>query len=498
LRGLLLLGQLGIEGELVASPIIRDACADSGIGIVYFEPHLDATFICWREGFDSGDRLLAALAALAARSGQSAVSRVPWITAGHSTAGIFCRNVAYWRPDRVAAVVHIKSGNFFQADLIPPAGRTLAGIPLVCINGQLETFGPSADQIEVPGAERPDQDRRYGRQTQWIYARNHLLRYRAADGEQLMSMFVHLGDDHFHGAPELEWYVAGFLRQTAAHRLPEVLPAGDGPVPPRTVRAADGWLTDSDLENPRHPPAAAADYAGDRAQAFWHYDEQTARANAAWHARMGRHQVIDSPQLTWLDEGDGWTCRATATFLEAWPDKFGGTLVGGALTHAPGPIVFRAKATQPVTQTGPDTFHLSACIRDRKGNASVDIAAFHPGDEGHRATTRWGTLAVPPPGKDAVAQTIAFPPPAGPFSAAGAPLPLGATATSGLPVHYTVELGPARVEDGRLVVVDLPPAPRYPIPVRVTAHQGGRRLATAAGPAVASAAPLTITVGLVP
>ena len=60
---------------------------------------------------------------------------------GHSTAGIFCRNVAYWKPARVAGVLHIKSGNFQQQEHLPPTG-SLAGIPLLAFNGQFETFGP--------------------------------------------------------------------------------------------------------------------------------------------------------------------------------------------------------------------------------------------------------------------------------------------------------------------------------------------------------------------
>jgi hypothetical protein len=110
---------------------------------------------------------------------------------GHSTAGIFCRNVAYWKPERVAGIPHVKSGNFHQKEHLPPSG-TLAGIPLVALNGQFETFGPAAGI-----------DPEYGRETQWVYVRKDIWKFREADPNHLMSLWVHHGDDHFHGAPEL-------------------------------------------------------------------------------------------------------------------------------------------------------------------------------------------------------------------------------------------------------------------------------------------------------
>ena len=94
LRGLFMMGQLGIEGELVAAPEIRQACAENALGIAYFAPHISGVFHYWEAGNTDGDRWLKALDDLARRAGHPEVRRVPWITAGHSTAGIFCRNVA--------------------------------------------------------------------------------------------------------------------------------------------------------------------------------------------------------------------------------------------------------------------------------------------------------------------------------------------------------------------------------------------------------------------
>jgi hypothetical protein len=48
-RGVVLMGQLGIERELAHSDTFRQACGDSGVAIVYFEPHVSALFKYWAE-----------------------------------------------------------------------------------------------------------------------------------------------------------------------------------------------------------------------------------------------------------------------------------------------------------------------------------------------------------------------------------------------------------------------------------------------------------------
>jgi hypothetical protein len=464
-RALFISQTLGIEAELQADPEVRKACAACGVAVVRFAG-LSGTFEFWRDGNRDGERLLRALDLLARASGHPEIARVPWITAGHSTHGIFCRNVAYWKPDRVAAVVHIKSGNFHQASCLPPRGG-LAGIPLIAINGQLETYGPESGI-----------DPAWGRETQWIYVRKDIEAFRRRDPRHLMSIAVHPGEDHFHGAPELGSLVACFLRKTAQYRLPDRLPPGDGPIKPLDVKPEDGWLTDSDLHDPKHPPAPDAQYAGDKAKAMWHYDRDMAEAVTAFHRNLAKHQVIDNPTGAWLDADDGWTFKVRADWLAAWPEKFGGANAGKPVGHAETPFVFRCKAVEPVRQVGPDTFRLLRPVRGKRGG--VNIAAFHPGDATYRATSRWG--AIPIPAVKGTKQTIAFPDIPDLKAGAGA-IELQAKAGSGLPVYYEVDYGPVSVEGGTLRISDLPARPRYPIDCKVTAFQLGRRVGVAVEPA---------------
>jgi len=472
-RGLLVGGQLGIELEIALDGEVRKACAESNLGIVYFVPHISGVFHYWQEGSTDAKRWLKAFDDLAQRSGHPELKRVPWITMGHSTAGIFCRNVAYCWPQRVAGILHIKSGNFHQKDHLPPTGA-LAGIPLVAINGQFETFGPE-------GGLRPE----FGRETQWVFVEKDIERFKEKDANHLMSLWLDLGGDHFHGSTELSQYAARFIRKTAKYRVPSPLPGGEGEVPCLPVNLEDGWLTDPDLYRPKHPPAAYRDYAGDTLKAMWHYDQEIAQANAQHHRNLGNHQCLSNPVCTWLDDGDGWTFQAKAEFLDAMPDKYGGghrELASGRankrIGHSSTPFLYRCKISEPVEQVGPDTFRFLRPVK------SANIVAVHLGDGQYRATNRWGSISFPQ--VKGAAQTIGFP--AVPdLPADGGPHALEAKASSGLPVYYEVDYGPAAVKDGRIAVSELPSQAQFPIECKVTAYQIGRRTS----PTVPPAAPVS-------
>ncbi len=462
IRGLLVGGQLGIELEIALDPEVRRACAENALGIVYFSPHISGVFHYWQEGNADEKRWLKAFDDLARRSGHPELRRVPWITMGHSTAGIFCRNVAYRWPRRVAGVLHIKSGNFHQKVHLPPSG-SLAGVPLVAINGQFETYGPE-------GGIRPE----FGRETQWVFVLRDIERFKEKDPNHLMSVWLDLGGDHFHGSPELSAYAALFIRKAAKYRIPARLPTGDGEVACLPLKLEDGWLTDPNLYDPKHPAAAFNDYAGDKAKALWHFDEEIARANARHHANLGKHQCLSNPTCSWLDEGDGWTFRAKAEFLDAMPDKYGGKVAGTKIGHSSKPIIYRCKISEPVEPLGPDTFRLLRPVK------TANIAAVHLGDEHYRATNRWGSIGFPQ--VKGAAQAIEFPPI--PDLSAGASHALAAKASSGLPIHYEVDYGPVVIKDGKLVVSELPSSAQFPIECKVTAYQIGRRTEVPVPPAV--------------
>ncbi len=66
------------------------------------------------------------------------------------------------------------------------------------------------------------------------------------------------------------------------------------------------------------------------------------------------------------------------------------------------------------------------------------------------------------------------------------PIGLSATSTSGAPVSFGVEYGPAMVENGQLVLTPIPPRSTYPIQIKLNAWQWGSSTAPLYGYAYAS------------
>jgi acetyl esterase/lipase len=267
-RGILLGQMTRLEKRLAVDPQIRAAVAEAGLAVVFIEPAFDSLFDYVNRG--AAEKLQAALADLARKSGHAELASAPLLTMGHSTGGIFARNVAYWQPDRVIAMIHIKSGNLHQH--IHGQNQSLAGVPFLAINGEFEEFGPE-------GGIRPE----YGRETQWIMIREAMLQRRAEDADNLMSLVVHPGGDHTSWDDNLSRYCALFIRKAVQHRLPADTPPSEAPVRCRPLRAEDGWLTDANIKRPQFPAAAYADYQGDKSRAFWHFDKQLAQATEAYH-----------------------------------------------------------------------------------------------------------------------------------------------------------------------------------------------------------------------
>lgn len=296
IRGILVAGQIRLEARLVRDAEIRQACADHGLAILFFQPHFSGTFPYHRD--DSAERFLEALAEAARLSDRAELTQVPWLTMGHSTGGIFARNVAYWEPERMLGIIHLKSGNF--QDHIPDHARSLAGIPLLSINGEFEEFGPAGGDLR--GGLRSElslheEDRSKENQSQWILIRAQKLERRQRNPDNAMSLVVHRGGNHTNWSDDLTRLTAQFIRSCAA-RLPAEMPEGDIVRLP-LIRAREGWLSDPDIKNPHHATAPYGDYTGDRQRAFWHVDEAIARAIDAYHRPPWR---VPDPTADWPEE----------------------------------------------------------------------------------------------------------------------------------------------------------------------------------------------------
>lgn len=276
-RGVLLTQHTMFESTITRNQEIRAACADKSIAVVYAPCGIGLTFLTG----DGAANLEAILAGLTKATGHPELQLAPLITAGHSTGGIFCRNVAYWKPDRVAGIIHIMSGNL-QAH-IEDKGRSLARVPMLCINGEWEQYGP--DGGDLKGNLRANMGLRTVKtsrgeqqqgQTQWLCMRQQILARRARNAENLMGLVVSRDKSHTQWEDAMNGMVAQFIRSVADLRIPKDTPDGKTAVRCLPVRAQQGWLLDADIKSPKFPPAPYGQFKGENRYALWYPDEAMA------------------------------------------------------------------------------------------------------------------------------------------------------------------------------------------------------------------------------
>ena len=278
-RGLYYPGNVIIEKKLAKDSQVRAALAQEKMGILWYP--IGSSFI---KG--EGTYLEGALAAVAKKSGHPEVQFAPMLTAGHSAAGLFCRNVAYWKPHRVIGVVMIKSGNFHHA--IEDTTRSLQTVPLIHFSGEFEEYGPEGGDLGRGLRSEyvtVGTDARRRNQTQWVMTRMQMLDRRRKNADNVWSLVVHRGGGHTAWSGEMTALFIQYLHSLAACRIPKGQPDGKTEVRCIPMHAGDGWLYDADIKNPRHKPAPYARYDGDKKLAFWAPDEKMAMAIWSYHQK---------------------------------------------------------------------------------------------------------------------------------------------------------------------------------------------------------------------
>ena len=483
-RGVILAQQVILEKLALEDPAIRQAAADENLAIALVVP---ACIGDYDEKGKGAETLQKILDDLAEGSGYAEIAQAPLLTVGHSGGAIFAWNTAYWNPGRCFGVVGLKS-----APIHPPAyapKSNVDGVPILAVSGQYESWGVKDHPADW----------------HWRWVRGTLLEFRAVGVESLMSELVEPGVTHFGWDGDLARYVAMFIRKAAHERIPAEPPPAGQTVKLNHLTLESGWLTDpAFLTAPRYPAAPYARYTGDPSLAFWHLDEEMARANEAYGAtRKGKElQEITFVQdqkpvpAAWLEElkfepgSDGMTIKVAADFLKTTPPEMSYPKPR-ELGHADGPILFRLIGGWHGSgeQTGPDTFRLKL---DRfffsRPWGSLMVMAYQPGDEHYAYAEQAAGIKFPPRNKDGIAQKIAFAPIADPAADTGT-IPLQATSDSGLPVEFCVIDGPVDIEGNTLKLTRIPPRAKMPVKVTVTAYQWGRSIE----PRIQSAEPVERT-----
>ncbi len=460
-RGVILGGMTLMERPFAQDPVIRRAAASEGLAIVFLT-----------RGLGRAD-ISKVLGALAARSGYAELAHAPLMFVGHSAGGPQAKGKAIKHADRCFGLLQYRGGG-------PGGGESLpASVPALMMVGQFDEFG---------GRMRT----REGRE-QWEGSREHMNAYRTAHPEAAACYVVEPGAGHFAWSDRNAKLAALWIAKAAVARIPEAPVDADSPPKLKKIDAASGWLSDLNVAQPDHDPAAYAEYEGNKARTNWHFDKELADAVAAYHQGLtGRKdQFIRWKDGHWVDAGarffftgitwvdDGATFKVHPLYAGTYPGQYKGrgpiwARAGEKVGNSGEPITVRG-ISGPVRSVGGHKLHMhyDALTPAAARRQRATFMAYSAGNDEYRHTEHVGMLPRGfkglRRGKD---QTITFPAP-GKLSVGGEGVELKATSDAGLPVNYYVAYGPAKVADGKLLPAEVPARAAFPIEVKVVAWQFG-------------------------
>jgi hypothetical protein len=483
-RGVLVAGMSSAERELVKDATVRRACAEESLAIIYL-----------KTGIADVD-VQHVLDDFAATSGYRELSVAPLFFMGHSVGGPQAKAAAVRFRDRCFGVMQYRGGspgipaNTVDPDPVPP------GVPALMMLGQFDEFGKV--HRDASGREN------------WENGVDSMRIFRGNDARNLGSFIVEPGAGHFAWSDRSGEYFALFLRKAAQRRIPDWPLDTTSAVRCRDIDAADGWLTELPTRAAaRHAPAPASDYTGKSGDASWHFDREMAEATVAHHRGLvGKQDQF----IRWLDPckveagarfffeeirwvGDGQTFEVSPRFAETYPKQYDGkgpiwAQAGQPVGHSAAVIRIRPIGG-PLVAVGANALRVRFdALAPATSSAGTGFLAFTEGDDAWRYAEQIGIIRRVglTEGKD---QEITFPPladvRAADVQAAATAVDLRGTSDSGLPVEYYVAHGPATIENGKLLIHDIPRRARLPLEVKVVAYQFGRGLE----PLVKTADPVT-------
>jgi hypothetical protein len=433
-------------------PLIRQACADKALGIVAnLHEYGD---IDWGSP-GCGERLDRILDALATVSNHPELREAALLPIGHSAGTLYTAKMLHSMPERCLGAITFKGAHAIATDRDTAPVR---GIPTLHVQDFVEEY----------------KDRR---QTGSI-GRQNVAQIRARDTNVLSGIIEENGAKHAAWCFRITPMLAEFIRATADVRFGE-----NGK--PRLVSPAAGALVDKRFAEPRFATAPAESYQGDPREAMWYPSLNLARMLTDYNAvQLGK----SAQYIGFLDVNTGDVVSGIDTLS-------GNVTSKRTILRFVGPDTFEVKATflekadNPALPQDP-VGHAEGAIRFVPHYSSLELvgpgrfrtvfhplwnstrlSAYHMGDATHRFEEVLITAPVPQPG--GIAQTIEFPT-IGTVSREDFPITLKATATSELPVRFTVEYGPAVVRNGNsLVLAEIPKRARYPMNICVWAYQLG-------------------------
>lgn len=450
------------EENIFEHPRFREAMAELGIAEVWVTPAIDMVFDFNK---DAGGKFEGMLNALAEESGYTELKYAPVIPIGHSACASYPWNFAAWNPERTLAIIS-EHGDAPLTKLTgsgrpnPDWGnRNIDGVPGLMVEGEYE----------------------------WWEARvQPALDFKQKFPKAAISFFCDAGHGHFDVSDQLIDYLSLFLKKAVQYRLPKESPL-DRPVKLIPVNPENGWLKErwKRDQKPQFPSASYSEYKGDKKDAFWYFDREMAETTERFYARVrGKKEqylgLCQNGQL--LPFNQKLHARIVGSF-EPEPDgltfhvkpEFTDTLRAvRSSNHAKGnPTVSRICG--PVEKVNDTTFTVRFYrmgLNNPRRTGDIWLLASHPGDENYKSSVQQFNMRIPLQNLEGMEQQITFGPIAEVKNGTKT-IPLKASASSGMPVYFYVQEGPAEVNGGKLVFTRIPPRAKFPVKVTVVAWQYG-------------------------
>jgi hypothetical protein len=476
-RGVVMGGMTLMERECVKDAVIRKACADQQLAIVFLKCGL------------GGPDLQKVLEELAKVSGYGELANAPLLFIGHSAGGPQAKAMAAKFASRCFGLVQYRGGVPGGGESIPP------GIPALMMVGQYDEFGGT--MRDANGNERP-----------WEGGRAGIVSFRSANEANLGSIVVEPGAGHFSWSDRNAPYLGMFIAKAAKARIPDWSPDAREPVKCKEIDHRSGWLTDLTIRAPgEFSPAPYEKFKGEAKRAAWHFDEEIAKATVAYHAGgFGRKdQFIKWSDGYWVDAGsrffftglkwvdDGATFEVHPVYADQYPGQYNGQgpkwhKAGESVGNSGVPIQIKQASGPVVVVPGTHKFRMQFDgLAPASEGGRVTFMAFSVGNAEYRYTEHVGMMPRGFPGlKGGKPQTITFEQPAN-LKAGGGGVELKAASDAGLPVEFYVAVGPAVVKGGKLEIAELPARAALPAKVKVVAWQFGNGIK---GQEVQTAAPV--------
>lgn len=469
IRGVLFSNITLAEREWSKDLEIRKACTEQQLAIVFS-----------KAGHGTPEEIQKLMEQFARLSGHDELSAAPFFFAGHSAGGPPSKALAMQMADRCFGLMQYRGGAPMAEHERDQDGKVVGvkvpavppGVPCLMMVGEFDEFG---------GTHRKED----GTES-WEGICQAVASFRKADEGNLASIVIEPGAGHFAWSDRNAKYLALFLRKAAAARIPETWTSTDGKPPKlKTIDARSGWLTNLLIKAPgEFPPAACADYKGDKSATNWHFDKEMAEATVAYHAGFGKKDQF----IKWLDKHSidagarytltisKWVGPSTfevhPAYGDVYPERKWNGFAGKPAGHSQAPILVK-HAAGGVVATGPATFRMRyenvapATVIER-----ITFMAYSVGDNEYRYTEQVGMLGRWfkgfAKGQD---NQITFPPPE--VLKVGGEVELKATASSGLPVEYHETHGPVVITGHKVKVAELPVNAKLPLEIKIVAWQFG-------------------------